>query len=133
MLRYFIAAIAIFCTVLGISKARSEEPTSVTLVDLIANSEKYLDKEVSVMGYFAVHSNLMLFESKAHSESRAYQYTIVVGDYDQMELHRSECIDKMVEMTGVFVQWEAGDISIIGVTRITLVSTGELCWEYEIE
>ena len=114
---------------LGVSTAHSSTPTSVTLVDLLANIEKYSGKTVSVMGYFVVHANLTLFESKAHAESRAYLASLVVGDYDQMELHRSECIDKTVELTGEIASGAANNFIMVGVTRITLVSTNELCWE----
>ena len=130
---YFAAAVATLCMALGVSIAHSGGPTSVALVDLLANIEKYSGKEVTVMGYFAAHANLTLFESKAHSESRAYLSSLVVGDYDQMELHSSECIDKIVELTGEIASGAANNFILIGVTQITLVSTNEVCWELPVE
>ena len=129
----FIAAVATSCMALSVSIAHSAAPISVTLVDLLANIEEYSGKEVSVMGYFAAHANLTLFESKAHAESRAYLSSLVVGDYDQMELHRSKCIDTMVELTGEIAPGSANNFILIGVTRIALVSTNEVCWELQVE
>jgi len=85
------------------------------------------------MGYFAAHANLTLFESQAHENTRSYLSSLVVGDYDEMELHRSNCLDKMVELTGEVAQGAANNFILIGVTRITLVSTNEVCWELSVE
>ena len=104
------------------------ESVKVTLADLLAKTREFENQPVTVIGYLADHANLTLFMAEEYEVARAYSSSIVVGDYDEREIGLSECIDAMVEISGVMYSGSAGDFYMGGVTRIVFTSTNEPCW-----
>ncbi len=105
-----------------------EGPLNAPLVDLIADPRRFEGQQVSTMGFLVEHANLTLFVSEAHAKSRDYLSSFVIGEYDQREISRSSCIGMIVEIVGEIASGTAGGFYMIGVSRITLISSNETCW-----
>ncbi len=123
------ALLPILLVGLGCNAQETSAPRQETLVDVLARPQDFLGELISVMGFLTEYANLELFLSKEHAIARDSISAIVVGDYDDRGIHRSQCLDNEVEITGELDSGTAGDYYFVGVTKITLISTNEICWE----
>jgi hypothetical protein len=124
----YMSVVLLLLGCIGCSAHENTNSLNVTLVDLLANPQEYVGHRVSTVGYLANHANLELFLTKEHAGARDYFSSIVVADHDDWSVHRSKCLDEIVELTAVVAPGASENYILEDVSRITNLLTNEICW-----
>ncbi|MBL4801140.1 MAG: hypothetical protein JKY45_04545 [Emcibacter sp.] len=127
---YFITALPLL--LIPLTNAVSEEfYHNVSMTQLIATPERYKDKKIRVVGYYAKDID-MLYLSKDHAEINDYKSSIYISgpSLGKNVLRDSSCVGQYIEVTGIFQQTKNWDFyAIHDVINALAVKKDELCWE----
>jgi len=103
----------------------------VSITELLAVPEKFIDKKITVKGYYVRRFGGFLYLSKEHAEFLDNMSKIVVADNvaGGSALSYSGCRNRYVEINGIFKATQYNSFAIFGVKKARAIKLDELCWE----
>lgn len=107
---------------------------TVSLTQLLTTPEKFLNKRVSVNGYYAATLGDWLYLSDQHKTIADYASAInILDDSDEGELANSDCNQSWVKIDGYFLATFKQDSRTLEgrlvVDSVYSHKTGKDCWE----
>lgn len=107
---------------------------AVSLTQLLTTPEKFLNKRVSVHGYYAATLGDWLYLSEQHKTIADYASAInILDDSDEGELASSECDQSWVKINGYFLATFKQDSRTLEgrlvVDSVYSHKKSQLCWE----
>ena len=116
-------AVAVVCGV----AAAGQDPASVSMVDLLANEERYVARVIEVVGYLHVDTSLYL--TKEHAEAFDGLSAVLVSDTSEGDITSSPCIGSYVRVRGKLIETDPQSYVLVGVNQIFQPSTNSFCWK----
>ncbi len=103
-----------------LARAPSEEPLPVSIVQLIANPEKYDGKLVATAGFLMLGERPALYLHQEDADHALIENALWLDTTDKMRRHRDELHHKYVVITGTFRAGHAGHdyYKAGGITKI---------------
>ena len=128
LVRALIVISALILAAPAHSSQRNEMP--VSLVQLLANPQKYEHRFVWVIGYLERLPNLMLYLTKNHA--RIFDIASAIDIHDTTaggELILSTCVSNWVRVRGVFGMLEGVYPAIVDVEEVVILESHGSCWK----